>query len=314
MNPYLEVRPEVAAALERGTAVVALESTVIAHGLPRPQNLEAAGLMEAVVRQHGAVPATIGLTGGKLVVGLDAGEIEMLANSDQVHKVSRRDIASVVSSRQLGATTVAATMWIAAQAGVHVLATGGIGGVHRGAEETFDISADLSELARTPVAVICAGAKIILDLPRTLEVLETLGVPVVGYGTSEFPAFYVRESGLVLDARVDSAQEAAHLMRVQWTSGLSSAVVFANPPSAAQALGRKKVEELIAEARRAAATARIEGKAVTPYLLDYLGKASGGATRETNIALLVDNARVAAGIAVAYARYPQTPVKGEQVL
>src|SRR5713226_6418562 len=219
MNSYLDVRPEIADALAAGRPVVALESTVISHGLPRPHNLETARKMEAAVRDEGAVPATIGLLEGRLIVGLSGAEIELLANSQHIAKVSRRDLAAVLNSRQPGATTVAATMIIAAQAGIRVFATGGIGGVHRGAQNTFDISADLLELSRTPVAVVCSGAKVILDLPRTLELLETLGVPVVGYSTSEFPAFYVLDSGLALDARVDMPLEAARLIAMHWELG-----------------------------------------------------------------------------------------------
>ncbi len=299
MNPYLDIRPEVRDALAAGRPVVALESTVISHGLPRPRNVETARQMEAAVREEGAVPATIGLIDGRLVVGLSSGEIELLARTEHAAKVSRRDLAAVLNSRRAGATTVAATMIIAAQSGIRIFATGGIGGVHRGAQNNFDISADLSELTRTPVAVVCSGAKVILDLPRTLELLEALGVPVVGYGTNEFPAFYVRESGLSLDARVDSPQEAARLISVHGALSLSSGMIFCNPPPAASALGRQEVESLIEAALKSAEAAGIQGKPVTPYLLDHLAKASGGCTLETNVALLISNARVAAQIAVA---------------
>jgi pseudouridine-5'-phosphate glycosidase len=300
MNPYLDIRPEVAAALTLGGKVVALESTVISHGLPRPHNLETARRMEAAVRKEGAIPATIGLLNGRFIVGLSHEEIELLANADEVHKVSRRDLSAVLASRKLGATTVAATILIASQAGISVFATGGIGGVHRGVQETLDISADLAELARTPVAVVCSGAKIILDLPRTLELLETLGVPVVGFRTSSFPAFYVRESGLNLDLRVESAEEAARLMSIQWQLGLSSGIVFCNPPPESSALDRAQTESLIKTALIAANSEGIRGKAVTPYLLSYLSQASGGATLKANMDLLVSNASVAAQIAVAH--------------
>jgi pseudouridine-5'-phosphate glycosidase len=300
MNPYLDIRPEVAAALTLGGKVVALESTVISHGLPRPHNLETARRMEAAVRKEGAVPATIGLLNGRFIVGLSHEEIELLANADEVHKVSRRDLSAVLASRKLGATTVAATILIASQAGISVFATGGIGGVHRGVQETLDISADLAELARTPVAVVCSGAKIILDLPRTLELLETLGVPVVGFRTSSFPAFYVRESGLNLDLRVESAEEAARLMSIQWQLGLSSGIVFCNPPPESSALDRAQTESLIKTALIAANSEGIRGKAVTPYLLSYLSQASGGATLKANMDLLVSNASVAAQIAGAH--------------
>lgn len=299
MNSYLDIRPEVASALARGSPVVALESTVISHGLPRPHNLETAHRMEAAVRKEGAVPATVGLLNGRLIVGLSHGEIELLANADEVHKVSRRDLSAVLASRKPGATTVAATILIASQAGISVFATGGIGGVHRGVQETLDISADLAELARTPVAVVCAGAKIILDLPRTLELLETLGVPVVGFRTSSFPAFYVRDSGLNLDLRVESAEEAARLMSIQSQLGLSSGIVFCNPPPESSALDRAQTESLIKTALIAANSAGIQGKAVTPYLLSYLSNASDGATLKANMDLLVSNASVAAQIAIA---------------
>jgi pseudouridine-5'-phosphate glycosidase len=300
VNSYLDIRPEVASALARGSPVVALESTVISHGLPRPHNLETAQRMEAAVRREGAVPATVGLLNGRLIVGLSHEEIELLANADEVHKVSRRDLSAVLASRKPGATTVAATILIASQAGISVFATGGIGGVHRGVQETLDISADLAELARTPVAVVCSGAKIILDLPRTLELLETLGVPVVGFRTSSFPAFYVRESGLNLDLRVESAEEAARLMSIQWQLGLSSGIVFCNPPPESSALDRAQTESLIKTALIAANSEGIRGKAVTPYLLSYLSQASGGATLKANMDLLVSNASVAAQIAVAH--------------
>jgi pseudouridine-5'-phosphate glycosidase len=300
VNSYFDIRPEVAAAISRGGAVVALESTVISHGLPRPHNLETANRMEAAVRNEAAIPATVGILSGKLIVGLSHEEIELLASTESVHKVSRRDLSAVLQSQKPGATTVAATILIAAQAGISVFATGGIGGVHRGVQETLDISADLAELARTPVAVVCAGAKIILDLPRTLELLETLGVPVVVYRTSSFPAFYVRDSGLNLDLRVESSEEAARLMSTQWQLGLSSGIAFCNPPPESSALDRVQTELLIKAALIAANSEGIQGKAVTPYLLSYLSKASGGATLKANMDLLVSNAKLAAQIAVAH--------------
>ena len=300
LDKELFVHEEVAAALADETPVVALESTVISHGLPHPHNLETARGMEAAIRAGGAIPATIAVFNGKLVVGTSAGELAFLAESKDVAKVSRADLASVVASGRVGATTVATTALIAARAGIRVFATGGIGGVHRGVEETLDISADLTELARTPVAVVCAGAKAILDLPRTLEMLETLGVPVVGYGTNELPAFYSRESGLRLQSRVDSAEEAARLMTTQWGLGLSAGIVFANPPPVGSALGRHELDGLIAKALASAAAEKIQGKRVTPYLLEALSKGSGGRTLTANIALLLNNARVAAEVAVAY--------------
>jgi pseudouridine-5'-phosphate glycosidase len=296
----LFVHEEVAAALVDGRPVVALESTVISHGLPHPHNIETARGMEAAIRAGGAVPATIAVLNGKLVVGVTAGELAFLAESKDVAKVSRADLASVVASGRAGATTVAATALIAARAGIRVFATGGIGGVHRGVEETLDISADLTELARTPVAVVCAGAKAILDLPRTLEMLETLGVPVVGYGTSQLPAFYSRESGLALQSRVDSPEEAARLMATQWGLGLTSGMIFANPVPEGSAIGRGELEAMIAKGLVAAAAEKISGKRVTPYLLEALSRGSGGRTLAANVALLLNNARVAALIAVAY--------------
>lgn len=294
------VREDVAAALRSGAPVVALESTVIAHGLPWPHNLDTARKMESAVRDKGAVPATIAVLEGRMVVGLSSEQLASFAETEGIVKVSRADLGRVLASRQTGATTVAGTMLIAARAGVRMFATGGIGGVHRGAELSFDISADLTELARTPVAVVCAGAKAILDLPRTLEALETLGVPVVGYRTNEFPAFYVRESGLPLKARVDSPEEAARLMNAHWETGLSSGIVFCNPPPADCALKKQEVEALVGRALHSAAAAGIRGNGVTPYLLDYLSKESQGRTMETNISLLVHNAGVAAEIAAAY--------------
>lgn len=302
MDTALSIREDVAGALQSGAPVVALESTVIAHGLPRPQNLQTARKMESVVREEGAVPATIAVLEGRLVVGLSSEELSSFADAENAVKVSRADLAAVLAKHQTGATTVAGTMLIAARAGIRVFATGGIGGVHRGAESTFDISADLAELARTPVAVICAGAKAILDLARTLEVLETLGVPVVGYRTNQFPAFYVAESGLPLSSRVDTPQEASHLLQLHWQAGLSSGIVFGNPPPPGAGLNAEEVEAWIEKALHAAAQAGIRGKQVTPYLLDYLTKESGGRTLQTNIALLVHNARVAAQIAVAYSK------------
>ena len=296
-----DVRPGVAEAVAAGAPVVALESTVIAHGLPRPRNLETALRLEALVREAGAVPATIGVMAGRVVVGLSTTEVEALADADAVTKVSRRDLAAVVAGGAMGATTVAATMIAAAAAGIAVFATGGIGGVHRGGEASLDVSADLAELARTPVAVVCAGAKAILDVPRTLEVLETQGVPVVGFGTDRFPAFYVRDSGLAVAARVDSADAAAAVIAAHRRLGLGGGLVIANPPPAAQAMAASEVEALIAAALAAADAAGVHGKDVTPFLLDQLARASNGRTLETNIALLEDNARLGARIAIALA-------------
>ncbi len=299
MSDVFDIRPEVAATLDEGGAVVALESTVTAHGLPRPINLENALEMEAVVRAEGAVPATIGLVEGRAVVGLDRSEIEQMASSDAVEKVSRRDIAAVLGTGTLGATTVAATICLAARAGIRMMATGGLGGVHRGGETTLDVSADLHELARVPVAVVCAGAKAILDLPRTLEVLETLGVPVVGYQTSDFPAFYSIDSGLSTPHRVDATDGAARLLDRQRSVGLDSGVLLVQPPPAESALPRSQVEDWIATALEEADAQNIAGSEVTPFLLARVTERSDGQTLNTNVALLRNNARLAARIAVA---------------
>ncbi len=302
MADYLQMRDEVRDALAAGKPVVALESTLITHGLPQPQNVETARAMEAAVRESGSVPATIGIFDGRIVVGLTGAEIERLAQAKDVVKVSRADLAAVIASRRTGATTVAGTMIVAAMAGIRVFATGGIGGVHRGGENSMDVSADLTELARTQVAVVCAGAKAILDLPRTLEVLETMGVPVVGFDTKEFPAFYFRKSGLPLLHSVSTPKEAAEIMNAQW--GLESArtggILFVNPPSAESALPKEQVEKYIEEAMAAATKQGIKGKEATPFLLREVSRLSEGQTLKANIALLVSNARVAGRIAAAH--------------
>lgn len=305
MDSLISVRSDIADALTAGKPVVALESTVIAHGLPRPYNLDTALQMEAAVRETGALPATIAVLNGLLVVGLTREQIAVVAETPGVAKASSSDLSAILASGKPGATTVASTVFIAARAGIDFVATGGIGGAHRGSENTFDISADLSELARTPVAVVCSGAKVILDLPRTVEILETMGVAVVGYSTNEFPAFYSRESGLPLQHRVDSPDEAACLMCIhrdlgRLGQGSSSGVLIVNPPPAEKALKRDELESLISAALTAAAAADIRGKAVTPFLLEQLARNSSGKTLETNIALLIANSRLAARIAVAY--------------
>ena len=298
----IEVRPRIRAALEDRVGVVALESSVIAHGLPDPHGLGASGRMELAVRGEGAVPATIAVLGGRVVVGLEAEEIVELANAGGVAKASTRDLAALAASGRPGATTVAATAFVAGRAGIAMLATGGIGGVHRGAETSLDVSADLAELGRTPVGVVCSGAKAVLDLRRTLEVLETMGVTVVGYETDELPAFYARESGLRLDHRVDSPAEAARLVAAQRGLGVPGSILFCHPPPPAAAMDRAEVEEMVAGAAATAEAAGIRGAAVTPFLLDLIGKASGGRALAANLALLEANARLAARIAVAYAK------------
>jgi pseudouridine-5'-phosphate glycosidase len=295
----LAVHPEVAAALAAHRAVVALESTVIAHGLPRPQNLAAARALEEDVRGLGSTPATIAIADGQAVVGADDQLLAKLAEDEAVAKVSLRDIAPVLARRGLGATTVAATVEIAARAGISVMATGGIGGVHRGAERSFDESADLEAIARNPVCVVCAGAKLVLDLTLTLERLETLGVPVVGYGTDELPAFYVRSSGLPLAHRVDGALAAARVVREQLARG--AGIVIAVPIDASDALDRQEAEAQVARALGAAERQRVYGAALTPFLLAQLSDATGGRSLAANLSLLRANARIASQIALALA-------------
>lgn len=304
----LRISDEVAAALDEGRPVVALESTLISHGLPYPQNLEVAQALEDEVRAAGAVPATIGVVGGAPTVGLSAAELERFATGgERVRKLSRRDVAVAAAQGADGATTVAATMALAAAAGVPVFATGGIGGVHRGAERSWDVSADLSELARTPVLVVCAGAKAILDLPATLEYLETVGVPVVGFGTDEFPAFYSRSSGLPLTARADTPAEAAAIWRAQRALAAIAApggLLLCVPPPAEVALPRDEVEGAIGRALARAEQAQVRGPAVTPFLLAAMAEETHGESIDTNVALLRQNAAVAAQVAVALCEAP----------
>ncbi len=300
MNDRLVVHPEVRDALAAGRGVVALESTIIAHGMPYPVNVETARTVEGIVREHGAVPATIAILGGEIRVGLDQRALDRLASAGDVVKVSRRDLGAVIASGRTGATTVAATMIVAARAGIGVFVTGGIGGVHRGAEHTFDVSADLTELGRTPVAVVCAGAKAILDLALTLEVLETQGVPVIGFGTDRFPAFYTRDSGLGVDWRVDSAAELAEILRAHWHLGLAGAVV-ANPIPEEHEMDPDRVERAIEGALAEAAEQNVSGKDVTPFLLSRLETLTGGASLEANRALIESNARTGALLAVELA-------------
>jgi len=294
---FLYFKDEVKEALESRKPVVALESTLISHGFPYPENLKVAGEMEDIVRGYGVVPATIAVIGGKIKVGLTDGELEFMATSKDIVKASRRDLAVIVTKGLNGATTVAATMLVAERAGIKVFTTGGIGGVHRGAEKTFDISADLQELARTPVAVVCSGAKAILDLPLTKEYLETMGVPVIGFGTEELPAFYCRESGLKVDYVVDDEVEAAEVIRTKWDLGLKSGIVIANPIPEEYALPRAYVNRIINKAILEAAKKGIKGKKLTPYLLGRVNELSEGKSLAANIALIKNNARVGAKIA-----------------
>ncbi|HKV08256.1 MAG TPA: pseudouridine-5'-phosphate glycosidase [Thermoanaerobaculia bacterium] len=296
-GPHLVVHPAVQSALEAGHPIVALESTVISHGLPWPENLEVARGMEAAVRAGGAVPATIAVLSGRVHVGLEDGEIEHLARSSGIWKVSRRDVPVVLAQGRDGATTVAGTVMMAHEAGIRVMATGGIGGVHRG--DFMDVSADLPELARTPVLVVCAGAKAILDLPATLEWLETWGVPVVGYGTDELPAFYSRESGLRLEARVDSPEEAAAIARALWSREGTGGMLLCVPCPEEAAIPVGAVEEAISRAIAEAGTRGLRGKAVTPFLLARVSELTGGRSKAANLALLRNNARVGAEVAAA---------------
>lgn len=296
---YLQLGDEVRQALEEKRPVVALESTVIAHGLPYPTNLETAARMEAIVREEGAVPATIAVLGGRLRAGLSEDELAYLATGKGIRKTSRRDLPVVVARGEDGATTVAATATIAAWAGIDVFATGGMGGVHR--DPPYDISNDLPTLAATPLALVCAGAKSVLDLRATLEWLETAGVPIVGYGTDEFPAFYSRHSGLSVDVRVDSPAEAAAIVHARNELGLPGATVVVVPIPAGHEVPREVLDAAIADALQAGRAQGVTGSATTPFLLQWLVEHTGGATLKANVALLENNAAVAARIAGALA-------------
>ncbi len=302
MNDFVSLHPDVRAALETGRPVVALESTIISHGMPYPTNVQTAREVEGVVHDGGAVPATIAVMDGRIRVGLSDQELEALGEARDVRKVSRRDLPFVLASRQMGATTVAGTMICAHLAGISVFVTGGIGGVHREGEVTLDVSADLMELARTPVAVVCAGAKAILDLPRTLEVLETHGVPVIGFQTSEFPAFYTRSSGLPVDVRLDTPEAVAATMKAKWDLGLGGGLLVTTPVPHEHAMDPEQVDGVIDQALEDARTQNIRGKDVTPFLLAKIVEITGGQSLRTNVELVKNNARVGAAIAVAYHR------------
>jgi pseudouridine-5'-phosphate glycosidase len=303
MNRYLDLSAEVAAALRDKKPVVALESTIISHGMPYPQNVDTALRVEAAVRGAGAVPATVAVLGGRLHAGLEESQIEALGRAGlAVAKASRRDLPRLVAEGRDGATTVAATMIVAALAGIRVFATGGIGGVHRGAERSWDVSADLEELAATSVAVVCAGAKAILDLSKTLEYLETKGVPVVGYRTNELPAFYTSSSGLRLEERADQPEEFARLMKAKWELGLDGGIVIANPVPEKYSMEKTRIDAAIEEALVAAEAEHIRGKEVTPFLLAKVKELTGGDSLEANIALVLNNAELAARIASAFAK------------
>ncbi len=302
-NDALDIAPGVAAALAAGEPVVALESTIISHGMPYPDNVETALAVEQAVLEGGALPATIAIIEGRLTVGLSADEIRHIGRrGPDVIKCSRRDLPFVVTRKEDGATTVAATMIIAAMAGIRVFATGGIGGVHRGVEETLDVSADLDELARTNVAVVCAGIKSVLDIGRTLEYLETKGVPVVGYRSDTLPAFYAQSSGFGVDYRVESAAEAAAAMRTKWKLGLDGGLVIAAPVPEASALASEEIDGVIDEALTEMQRRGITGKDTTPFLLASIAERTGGRSLEANIQLVLNNARIAAEIATAFAQ------------
>jgi len=302
-HPLLTILPEVAQALSEGKPVVALESTIISHGMPYPKNVETALAVEAMVRQHGAVPATIAIMDGKCLVGLSAEQIEYFGKASNVWKVSLRDMPYVLTKNLYGATTVAATMRIASMAAIKVFVTGGIGGVHRGAENSMDISADLTEMAQTSVAVVSAGVKSILDIELTLEYLETKGIPVVTIGQDEFPSFYSAKSGYKSPLRLDTAREIAQLLHTKWQLGLHGAVLIANPVPAAFEIVADEMEIHIQQALTAADNNHIRGKEVTPFLLSYISSHTNGESLETNIALILNNAKVGAGIAVEFSKF-----------
>ena len=300
MNQYLELSKEVKEALEAGKPVVALESTIISHGMPYPQNVQTALRVEQTIRENGATPATIAIIGGKLKAGCTAEEIEYLGKKgQQVIKASRRDLPVLIARKEDGATTVTTTMIIAAMAGIRVFATGGIGGVHRGAQQTFDISADLEELAQTPGMVICAGAKSILDLGLTLEYLETKGVPVIGFGTEELPAFYTRHSGFKVDYRIDTPEELAAAFRAKLDCGLKGGMLVTNPIPEEFSMPKAVIDAAIEEALRQMDQAGIHGKQCTPFLLAKVKDLTGGDSLAANIQLVLNNARLAAKTAKA---------------
>ena len=303
LNKYLDIAPEVKAALTEGRPVVALESTIISHGMPYPQNVETALAVEQIIRDNGAVPATIAIIGGRLKAGLTAEEIEYFGKKGlNIHKASRRDLAVLCARGEDGATTVTTTMIIAHMAGIKIFATGGIGGVHRGAETTMDISADLEELGQTPVMVVCAGAKSILDLGLTLEYLETKGVPVIGYGTDNLPAFYTRESDFGVDYRIDTPAELAAAFKASHEMGMKSGMLVANPIPEEYAMPKATIDAAIAQAVAESVEQGIKGKETTPFLLARVAELTGGNSLASNIQLVFNNAKVAAQTAVAYCK------------
>lgn len=299
---YLSITPEIQQAIDEGKPVVALESTILSHGMPFPQNVEFAHKVEEIVRGEGAIPATTAIIGGKLKVGLSSDELDIMCKADGVGKVSRRDVAVYLASGKTGATTVATTMMIAAMAGIRIFATGGIGGVHRGATETMDISADLQELAHTPVAVVGAGCKSLLDIGLTLEYLETMGVPVIGMGTDDFPAFYSRKSGFGVDFNADSEQTVAKILKTKWDLGLEGGALIGNPIPEEYALDFDKMEVAINKALAMAKEQGIRGKDTTPFLLSHIKDITGGESFASNLQLAYNNAKVASRIAVEFSK------------
>ena len=298
LSQFMDITDEIRQAVAEGKPVVALESTILSHGMPYPQNLEFAREVEKTIRAEGAVPATMAVIDGRLKAGLTEEELVRMCEAKGVLKVSRRDLPIVVAKKLTGATTVATTMILADLAGIRVFATGGIGGVHRGGEVTMDISADLQELAHTPVAVVCAGAKMILDIGRTLEYLETMGVPVLGLGTEDFPAFYCRKSGYRVDARVDSPAEAAAVLKAKWDLGLAGGLLIGNPVPEAYAMDFDEMSAVIGRVLKKAEEAGVKGKDITPFMLAHIVEETGGESLATNIQLAFNNARAAAKIAV----------------
>ena len=302
IQKYLSVAPEIAEAIQAGKPVVALESTILSHGMPYPENWEFSHKVEEIIRGEGAIPATTAIIGGKLKIGLTSSELELMCKDPTVGKVSRRDVAVYLATGKTGATTVATTMMLAEMAGIKVFATGGIGGVHRGAETTFDISADLQELANTGVAVVCAGAKSLLDIAKTLEYLETMGVPVLGMNTEDFPAFYCRKSGHKVDVSVPDPATAAKILKTKWDLGLKGGFVIANPIPEEYELDFNEMEGVINKALEAAAAENIHGKATTPFLLAHIKDYTKGVSLASNLQLAYNNARVAARIAIEYSK------------
>ncbi len=299
---YLSITPEIETALKEGRPIVALESTILSHGMPYPENLEFAHKVEEIIRGQGAIPATLAILDGKLKVGLNADELEFMCHGENIAKASRRDVAVYLATKKPAATTVATTMMIADMAGIRVFATGGIGGVHRGAQESMDISADLQELAHTKVCVISAGCKSILDIGLTLEYLETFGVPVLGYQTDDFPAFYCESSGFKVDYNVKDAEEVARIMKTKWDLGLEGGLIVGNPVPHEYSMDHKVIDKIIDEAVELAKQQGIHGKATTPYLLAKIKELSGGDSLAANLQLAYNNAKVASLIAIEYAK------------